>query len=142
MQPTVAMTGIRRFGRNAYSFRPGEHLNAFRMNLDITDPDMPKADRFEINHHLYRLEQSRCFVESGGKLGCLTCHDRHVKRTLAERAGHYPPPVSPATGSMRAACRFQPVPQPGRRRIIRKSMRRPTAPPGICPSAARRTLSR
>ncbi|MEI2386330.1 cytochrome c3 family protein [Breoghania sp. JC706] len=89
MQPTVAVTGIRRFGRGAYSFRPGEDLDAYRTGLDIVDPGMPKAERFEINHHPYRLEQSRCFIESGGKLGCLTCHDPHVKRTPAERPAHY-----------------------------------------------------
>ncbi|PTW62394.1 cytochrome c3-like protein [Breoghania corrubedonensis] len=89
MQPTVAVTGIRRFGRGAYSFRPGEDLDAYRTGLDIVDPGMPKGERFEINHHPYRLEQSRCFIESGGKLGCLTCHDPHVKRTPAERPAHY-----------------------------------------------------
>ena len=89
MQPTLAVTGIRRFGRNAYSFRPGELLDDFRIQLDMTDPGMPRPERFEINHHPYRLEQSACFIESKGELGCLTCHDPHVKRTPEERPAHY-----------------------------------------------------
>ena len=89
MQPAVAMTGVRKFGLQAYSFRPGEPLSDFRVDLDIKERDKTRIERFEINHHPYRLEQSRCFVESKGKLGCLTCHDPHVKRTPEERASHY-----------------------------------------------------
>ncbi|WP_321342678.1 tetratricopeptide repeat protein [Breoghania sp.] len=89
MQPTVAVTGIRKFGRDAYSFRPGELLDDFRIQLDMTDPGRPRPERFEINHHPYRLEQSACFIESKGELGCLTCHDPHVKRTAEERPAHY-----------------------------------------------------
>jgi Tfp pilus assembly protein PilF len=49
------------------------------LHLDIKDDEIAPADRFEINHHPYRLEQSRCFRESGGKLSCLSCHDPHKK---------------------------------------------------------------
>lgn len=89
MQPAVAVPAVRRFGRSAYSFRPGELLSSFRFDLDTKERGKQQSDKFEINHHPYRLEQSRCFIESGGKLGCLTCHDPHVKKTPAERASHY-----------------------------------------------------
>ncbi|HSN88413.1 MAG TPA: tetratricopeptide repeat protein, partial [Thermoanaerobaculia bacterium] len=49
----------------------------------------PASERFEINHHPYRLRQSRCSTESGGALSCLTCHDPHRKVPEPERAAHY-----------------------------------------------------
>lgn len=79
MQPSVAFAGIRRFGRDINSFRPGEPLPSYIVHLDILDSEIKPVDRFEINHHPYRLEQSRCFRESGGRLSCLSCHDPHTK---------------------------------------------------------------
>lgn len=89
MQPIVAVPPMRRFGRDAYSFRPGEPLPEFSVGLDASERGRALSDRFEINHHPYRLKQSRCFVESEGRLGCLTCHDPHRKIKPAERAAHY-----------------------------------------------------
>ena len=38
MEPSVAFPGIRRFDRGDYSFRPGERLADFRIELDIEEP--------------------------------------------------------------------------------------------------------
>ncbi|HLE84975.1 MAG TPA: tetratricopeptide repeat protein [Thermoanaerobaculia bacterium] len=89
MQPSVAIPGVRRFGRGDYSFRPGEDLAEYRVGIDVREAGRDPGDRFEINHHPYRLEQSACFRESAGALSCLTCHDPHRKVPPAERAAHY-----------------------------------------------------
>lgn len=89
MQPSVAVPGIRRFGRDIDSFRPGQPLSSYLLRVDVTDAGMARDDRFEINHHPYRLEQSRCFRESAGRLSCLSCHDPHRKVAEPERAAHY-----------------------------------------------------
>ena len=89
MQPTVTLNSQPRLGRGHFSFRPGEQVTDFIADIDIVDPEIPAAERFEINHHPYRLEQSECFIASEGRLGCLTCHDPHVKVKPEERAAHY-----------------------------------------------------
>src|SRR5258706_13907353 len=85
MQPTVALPGLRRYGRDIYSFRPGSPLADYMVQLDVVESAVPRSERFEINHHPYRLEQSRCFRESEGKLSCLSCH--YPPRKIPERQG-------------------------------------------------------
>lgn len=89
MQPSVALPGVRRFERHDYSFRPGEPLSSYLVQVDVEEEGRSRAERFEINHHPYRLRQSRCFEASGTRLSCLTCHDPHRKVPAAERAAHY-----------------------------------------------------
>ncbi len=89
MQPSVTLMGVRRFGRGVYSYRPGEPLVDYLAQIDVEEEGSERGERFEINHHPYRLEQSVCFRQSGGALSCLTCHDPHRKVPLAERAAHY-----------------------------------------------------
>lgn len=93
MQPSVAVNAPLRPGRSVYSFRPGEPVDDYKTFIDITDNDLQRGDRFDINHHPYRLEQSACFTQSAGRpegqLGCLSCHDPHVKIRPEDRAAHY-----------------------------------------------------
>jgi tetratricopeptide (TPR) repeat protein len=89
LQPSVALPGVRRFGRGDFSFRPGEPLADYLVQVDVEEEGRTAAERFEINHHPYRLRQSRCFLESGGALSCLTCHDPHRRVPESERAAHF-----------------------------------------------------
>jgi Flp pilus assembly protein TadD len=89
LQPAVVLPLQRRFGRGDYSYRPGEPLAEYLPQLDVVEEGLAREDRFEINHHPYRLEQSRCFVASGGALSCLTCHDPHRRVAEEDRAAHY-----------------------------------------------------
>ena len=89
LQPSVALFGVRRFDRGDYSFRPWEPLADYLVHVDPTEAGHDRSERFEINHHAYRMRQSPCFLESGGALGCLTCHDPHRKVREADRLEHY-----------------------------------------------------
>jgi predicted CXXCH cytochrome family protein len=75
LQPAVAMIGVRRFDRGDYSFRPGEALGKYMLHVDIDEPGRPREQRFEINHHAYRLRQSLCYIKGG--ITCISCHDPH-----------------------------------------------------------------
>lgn len=91
-QPSVALSGVRRFGRGDYSYRPGEPLSDYVAPLDVVE-DRPQEERFEINHHPYRMFQSPCYLETmeagQPQLTCLSCHDPHHKVPAAGRAEHY-----------------------------------------------------
>ena len=80
---------MRRFARGDYGFRPGEPLAAHRVELEGVEEGRLVGDRFEINHHAYQLEKSRCFTASGGALTCLTCHDPHRRVDPELRVEHF-----------------------------------------------------
>lgn len=89
MQPSVIIPGVRHFDVGDFAFRAGQSLSDYLVGVDVVEIDQPSDERFEINHHPYRLEQSRCFVESAGALTCTTCHDPHRKVAPASRADHF-----------------------------------------------------
>ena len=75
---------LRQPGRDVFTYKPGEPLTDYKVYFDRDDPAEP---RFEANHAGYRLMQSRCFKESGGRLTCTTCHDPHTARARNACAG-------------------------------------------------------
>ena len=77
--PAVELIGLRRMDRSDYSFRPGQPLSDYLLHVDIEQEGLPKTERFQINHHAYRLLQSTCYIKSEGSMGCVSCHDPHVK---------------------------------------------------------------
>ncbi len=90
LQPTSKLTVLmRRFGRSHYSYRPGQPLSDYLVHFDVDSAEHAPAERFEINHHPYRLAQSACYQESPDGISCLTCHNPHRKVAAVERAEHY-----------------------------------------------------
>ena len=77
-----------RFGRGAFSYRPGEPLGDFTLHFDHANGS-GREEKFEIANSVYRLRRSRCFIASAGKLSCTTCHNPHdVPRGEAARTSY------------------------------------------------------
>ncbi len=67
---------LQRFDRGAFSYIPGQPLADFAISFDHA-AGTGHEGKFEAVSSVYRLKQSRCFLESAGKLECATCHDPH-----------------------------------------------------------------
>lgn len=91
MQPSSQiLSELVRKDRAEYSFRPGETLKDYRALLDYVSIDeSPDEERFEINHHAYRIKQSACVDDAGSSLSCVTCHDPHRVVAPEERLVHF-----------------------------------------------------
>jgi tetratricopeptide (TPR) repeat protein len=81
---------VRRFGRSTFSYRPSEPLAAWQLYFDFVRA--ADEDRITVNNSAYGLMRSKCFLNSGGRLTCTTCHDPHreesVGNTTACRSCH------------------------------------------------------
>jgi predicted CXXCH cytochrome family protein len=67
---------LQRFDRATFSYIPGQPLVDFNIYFDYA-PGTGHETEFAGVSSVYRLRQSRCFLESGGKLECASCHDPH-----------------------------------------------------------------
>jgi hypothetical protein len=77
---------LNRPGRTPFEYRPGLPFDEYVAVLTSrADP----AERDRAVGHVEEMRQSRCFVESGGKLGCISCHDPHRLPGAAERVAYY-----------------------------------------------------
>jgi len=68
---------VRRFGRDVFSFLPGEKLSDYLVQFDHP-AEAGRSGKFEVNGAGYRLLQSPCFRKSG-QLTCITCHSPHAQ---------------------------------------------------------------
>jgi tetratricopeptide (TPR) repeat protein len=77
-----------RYGRDPFSFRPGEPLADFILNFDHA-PGEGREEKFENVSSVYRMRQSACYLKSAGKLTCTTCHNAHQVPRGSEAVSHY-----------------------------------------------------
>lgn len=67
---------LRRYDWGPFEYRPGEPLSNYWLFFDHA-PGTGKEEKFELVNAVYRLRQSRCFLQSQGRLECGSCHNVH-----------------------------------------------------------------
>ncbi|MES2388505.1 MAG: tetratricopeptide repeat protein [Bacteroidota bacterium] len=67
-------------GKRQQDYRPGLPLSDF---ISVLIPSGPDSSDFGFASHAERLQTSKCFIASGGKLTCITCHSSH--ESLSEK---------------------------------------------------------
>jgi predicted CXXCH cytochrome family protein len=77
---------IVRRGRRLFDYRPGLPLHQF-LSVFLRLPEF--TDQQRSGSHAVQMAASRCFQESKGKLGCVSCHDPHASPAAAAKASHY-----------------------------------------------------
>ncbi len=76
-----------RFGRGDYSYRPGEPLAEYLVEMEVTEEARGTSSHVTTYSHKL-MEQSRCFVASKGRMNCTTCHDSHHRVPRADKAAY------------------------------------------------------
>lgn len=74
---------IPRPGRQVEEYRPAMRLQEV---YDVFLEQHADPDAFGIASHAERLQQSRCFLESEGRLTCTTCHNPHKQLSRSDTA--------------------------------------------------------
>jgi hypothetical protein len=73
-------------GRSAFDYRPGLPFDAFvRVSESQADPILRRS----AVGHVEQMRQSRCYRQSDGRLGCISCHDPHRLPEPGERVAYY-----------------------------------------------------
>jgi hypothetical protein len=70
-------------GKTYRDFRPGAELNDTQsiFLVPFSRQSAPKDDLLE---HYLSMRLSKCYLKSGGRLGCISCHDPHVQPSQQE----------------------------------------------------------
>ncbi len=76
---------IVRAGRSLTDFRPGLPLSSVESVFVKTE----NVGRSRFFGQVEQMSESRCFRESAGKMGCISCHDPHELPGAHEKAAYY-----------------------------------------------------
>jgi hypothetical protein len=75
-------------GKDYLDFRPSTPLAQTVVILTL-GVDMKSGESSPLLNHYSLMISSRCYRGSGGKVGCLTCHDPHVQPSAVQAPAYY-----------------------------------------------------
>jgi hypothetical protein len=65
-------------GRTYRDFRPGAELKD-TLSIFLVPFSRESAPKDDLLEHYLSMRLSKCYLKSGGRLGCISCHDPHVQ---------------------------------------------------------------
>lgn len=75
-------------GKDYPDFRPGTPLDDVVVILR-PPPDHNRSSKMGLLDRYSEMTLSECYLKSGGRLGCLSCHDPHIEPPPEERAAYF-----------------------------------------------------
>ena len=68
---------VLRFGMQPEDFRPGDPLSSVWVVFEKGDAATTEAGMTDAVNQVGQMESSKCFQQSAGRMGCISCHDPH-----------------------------------------------------------------
>lgn len=79
---------VLRYGKRARDFRPGQPLRDI-WTVFVSGTGVDKQQQARLTSNVEQMHASRCFQQSNGKMGCISCHDAHYQPKPEDRASFY-----------------------------------------------------
>ena len=79
---------VLRPGKTFRDFRPGAELND-TLSIFLVPFSRESAPKDDLLEHYLSMRLSKCYLRSGGRLGCMSCHDPHVQPSSQEAPTYF-----------------------------------------------------
>jgi hypothetical protein len=75
-------------GKTYRDFRPGTELND-TLSIFLVPVSRETAPTDDLLEHYLSMRLSKCYLKSGGRLGCISCHDPHLQPSQQEAPAYF-----------------------------------------------------
>jgi hypothetical protein len=75
-------------GKTYRDFRPGTELDD-TLSIFLVPFGRESAPKDDLLEHYLSMRLSKCYLKSGGRLGCISCHDPHVQPAQQEAPAYF-----------------------------------------------------
>jgi hypothetical protein len=75
-------------GKSYRDFRPGTELDD-TLGIFLVPFGRDSAPKDDLLEHYLSMRLSKCYLKSGGRLGCISCHDPHVQPSQQEAPAYF-----------------------------------------------------